>query len=43
MQLLNQLIEERAEIGETQTSIVTRAAEEARDLTETEDKNLTEL
>jgi L-lysine 2,3-aminomutase len=43
MQLLNQLIAERAEIGETQTSIVTRAAEEARDLTETEDKNLTEL
>mgnify|MGYP003627243544 FL=1 len=43
MQLLNQLIEERAEIGETQTSIVTRAAEEARDLTEVEDKNLTDL
>lgn len=43
MQLLNQLIEERAEIGETQTTIVTRAAEEARDLTEVEDKNLTDL
>ena len=43
MQLLNQLIEERAEIGETQTSIVTRAAEEARDLTEVEDKNLSDL
>ena len=43
MQLLNQLIDERAEIGETQTTIVTRAAEEARDLTEVEDKNLTDL
>ena len=43
MQLLTQLIDERAEIGETQTTIVTRAAEEARDLTEVEDKNLSDL
>lgn len=40
MQLLNQMVEERAEIAESQTSIVEAAATEERDLSETEDKNL---
>ena len=43
MKLLDQLVEERAEISETQTSLVTRAADEERDLTETEDQNLKDL
>ena len=43
MKLLDQLVEERAEISETQTSLVTRAADEERDLTETEDQSLKDL
>jgi HK97 family phage major capsid protein len=43
MKLLDQLVEERAEISEAQTGLVTRAAEEERDLTETEDTNLKDL
>ena len=43
MKLLDQLVEERAEISEAQTGLVTRAADEERDLTETEDTNLKEL
>ena len=37
MKLLDQLIEERAEITALQTQLVTRAADEVRDLTEEED------
>ena len=40
MQLLNQMVEERAEIAESQTTIVEAAATEERDLSESEDKNL---
>lgn len=43
MKLLDQLVGERAEISETQTSLVTRAADEERDLTETEDQSLKDL
>ena len=44
MRLLDQLVEERAELSETVEGILTRAAiEEARDLTEAEDKNLADL
>ena len=43
MKLLDQLVEERAEISGTQEGIVSLAAEEARDLTETEDTNLRDL
>ena len=43
MKLLDQLVEERAELGETQETIVNRAADETRDLTETEDTNLKDL
>ena len=43
MKLLDQLIEERAEITALQTQLVTRAADEVRDLTEEEDKNLADL
>ena len=43
MKLLDQLVEERQTISETQTGLVTRAADEERDLTETEDTNLKEL
>ena len=43
MKLLNSLVEERATISETQTGLVTRAADEERDLTETEDTNLKDL
>ena len=43
MKLLNSLVEERAEISEAQTGLVTRAADEERDLTATEDTNLKEL
>jgi hypothetical protein len=35
MQLLDTLVEERAEISESQTGLVQRAADEERDLTET--------
>tara|TARA_R110000824_G_scaffold316079_2_gene503240 strand:- start:1297 stop:2652 length:1356 start_codon:yes stop_codon:yes gene_type:complete len=43
MRLLDQLVSERAEISETQTGVVTRAADEARDLTDSEDQNLSDL
>ena len=43
MKLLDTLIEERAEVAETQHELVTRAADESRDLTETEDQNLKDL
>ena len=43
MQLLDQLVSERDEISTTQTGLVERAAEEARDLTESEDTNLKDL
>ena len=43
MKLLDQLVEERAEISDAQTAIVQRAADEERDLTESEDTNLKEL
>jgi len=43
VRLLDQLVEERAELSETVDGILTRAADETRDLTETEDKNLADL
>ena len=43
MKLPDQLVEERAEISEAQTGLVQRAADEERDLTETEDTNMKEL
>ena len=43
MQLLDTLVEERAEISESQTGLVQRAADEERDLTETEDASLKDL
>ena len=43
MNLLNQLVSERDEISSTQTGLVERAADEARDLTESEDTNLKDL
>ena len=43
MKLLDQLVEERDEISQAQTGLVTRAAEEERDLTDTEDQSLQEM
>jgi len=43
VRLLDQLVEERAELSETVDGILTRAADETRDLTEAEDKNLADL
>ena len=43
MKLLDTLVEERAEISESQTGLVQRAADEERDLTETEDACLKDL
>ena len=43
VRLLDQLVEERAELSETVDGILTRAADEARDLSEAEDKNLADL
>ena len=43
MKLLDQLVEERSQISEGQQGIVTRAADEERDLTETENTNLHDL
>ncbi len=43
MKLLDQLISERAEISAMQTALVNRAADEVRDLTEEEDKNLADF
>ena len=43
MKLLDQLGDERAEITDAQTEIVNRAADESRDLTDSEDTNLRDL
>ncbi len=43
MQLLDQLVAERDEISTTQTGLVERAAEDARDLTDSEDTSLKDL
>jgi len=43
VKLLDQLVAERAEISEAVETVLDRAAEETRDLTETEDKNLGDL
>ena len=43
MKLLDQLIAERSEISAMQTALVNRAADEVRDLTEEEDKNLADF
>ena len=43
MKLLDQLVGERAEISAMQTALVNRAADEVRDLTEDEDKNLADF
>ena len=43
MKLLDQLVEERDGISQAQQGIVTRAADEERDLTETENTNLHDL
>ena len=43
VRLLDQLVEERAELSETVDGVLTRAADESRDLTEAEDKNLADL
>lgn len=43
MKLLDQLVAERAEISTAVEAVLDRAAEETRDITETEDKNLADL
>ena len=43
MKLLDSLIEERSQISEAQEGLVNRAADEERDLTETEDTSLKDL
>jgi HK97 family phage major capsid protein len=43
MKLLDSLIEERSQISEAQEGLVNRAADEERDLTETEDQSLKDL
>ncbi len=43
MKLLDQLVEERAEISTAQEGLVNRVADEERDLTETEDASLKDL
>jgi HK97 family phage major capsid protein len=43
MRLLDQLVAERAELTETVEGILTRAADDHRDLTDTEDANLNDL
>ena len=43
VRLLDQLVEERAELSETVDGMLTRAADESRDLSEVEDKNLADL
>ncbi len=43
MKLLDQLVTERAEISTAVEAVLDRAAEETRDITETEDKNLADL
>ena len=43
MRLLDQLVAERAELTETAEGIFNRAADDHRDLTDTEDANLNDL
>ena len=43
MKLLEQLTQQRAELTESMTAICTRASEETRDLTEAEEKNVSEM
>ena len=43
MKLLEQLVSEREDVSKTMTGIVDTAAEETRDLTESEETNLSEL
>ncbi len=43
MKLLDQLVDERAEIGTAMAAVCDAAAEETRDLSETEEKNLSDL
>lgn len=43
MKLLDQLVQERAEISTAVEAVLDRAADETRDLTEAEDKNLSDL
>ena len=43
MKLLDQLVSERADVAETMTGILDTAAEETRDLTESEETNISEL
>lgn len=43
MNLLDKLVRERKELGDTREAILTRAADESRDLTTDEDANLTDL
>ena len=43
MRLLDQLVTERAELSETVDGLLTRAADEARDLSDTEDASLQDL
>tara|TARA_R110002020_G_scaffold8879_5_gene35658 strand:- start:3015 stop:4370 length:1356 start_codon:yes stop_codon:yes gene_type:complete len=43
VRLLDQLVTERAELSETVDGILTRAADETRDLSEAEDKNMADL
>jgi len=43
MKLLDQLVDERAEIGASMAAVCDAAAEETRDLSETEEKNLSDL
>jgi HK97 family phage major capsid protein len=43
VRLLDQLVTERAELSETVDGLLTRAADEARDLSDTEDRNLSDL
>ena len=43
MKLLDQLVDERAEIGTSMAAVCDVAAEETRDLSETEEQNLSDL
>ena len=43
MKLLDQLVDERAEIGTAMAAVCDAAAEETRDLSETEEQNLSDL
>ena len=43
MKLLDQLVDERAEIGTAMAAVCDVAAEETRDLSETEEQNLSDL